>query len=68
MMHTEIYCENLDKVNRVKAIRAIQQAYLQLRAIGERVEVDGIVFDNSPVIATLGEVLADAGHIGFENA
>lgn len=67
MMHSEIYCTNLDNIDKVKAIRAVQEAFLQLSAIGERVEVDGMEYDNAPALEALREVLIDAGHIGFEN-
>lgn len=66
-MHTEIFCNNLDKLDKVKAIRAVHQAYLQLAAIDAIVESDeNIMFANGPVIARLAEVLADAGHPAFD--
>jgi len=61
MMHTDIYCTTLESLDRVKAIRAIHQAYLQLRAIGPRIED----FDNDPAMAVLSDCLKDAGHPGF---
>lgn len=65
MMHTEIYCEKLDNMDNVKAIRAIHQAWLQLQALGETVDGEDCTYNNAPVIAALAEVLADAGHVGF---
>ncbi len=61
-MHTEIYCDTLDKLDSVKAIRAIQQAWLQLRALND--PASG--FDNAPAMKALEECLIDAGHIGFK--
>lgn len=61
MFHTEIYCTSLDNLDRAKAIRAIHQAYLQLSAIGSRVED----FDNDPAMAALSDCLKAAGHPGF---
>lgn len=65
MMHTEIFCRKLDALDHAKAIRAIHQAWLQLSAIGARVEVDGTTYDNNPALASLEACLSDAGHIGF---
>lgn len=66
-LHSEKYCRKIDNIDKVKAIRAVQEAFLQLSAIGERVEVDGMEYDNAPALEALREVLIDAGHIGFEN-
>lgn len=63
-MHTERYCGSLGALDRVKAIRAIQQAFLQLRALQGFVEDDG--FDNAPALAALRQCLADAGHPASE--
>lgn len=65
MMHTEIYCDNIDNMDKVKAIRAIHQAFLQLKAIGEKVEVGGLVYDNSQTISDLADALRDVKHAGF---
>jgi len=66
-MDTERYCHTMGKLDRVKAIRAIHQSYLQLKALSERVydEATGTDFDNRPAIQKLEECLKDAGHIGF---
>lgn len=61
-MHTDIYCTTLDNLGRAKAIRAIHQAYLQLRAIGAYVED----FNNQPAMDALVDCLKDAGHPGFK--
>lgn len=66
MMHSEIYCTNLDNLDKVKAIRAVQEAYLQLSAMGNYAEVDGVMYDNTPALGALLDVLKDAGHIGFD--
>lgn len=65
MMHTEIYCRNLEALDNVKAIRAIHEAFLQLSALGERVDGEDCTYDNAPAIKALADVLADVGHIGF---
>ena len=65
-MHTEMYCETLDALDPVKAIRAIHQAYLQLAALSNSVDLDG--YDNRPALDALAECLADAGHPGFEES
>jgi hypothetical protein len=62
-MHTEIACSDLDKLDRVKAIRAIHEAYLQLKAV-DRYGADNLF--NERVVASLAECLKDAGHIGFK--
>ena len=59
-MHTELYCPTLDKLNRVKAIRAIQQAYLQLTALSAYTDTEG--YDNAPAMNALLACLRDAGH------
>lgn len=64
-MHTELFCPNLNTLDRIKAIRAIHQALMQLSAIGARVDTDGTVYDNAPAIAALEACMVDAGHIGF---
>jgi len=58
--HTEQYCTSLDKLDRVKAIRAIQQAYLQLTAL--TAYTDTGPYDNKPAMNALLECLRDAGH------
>lgn len=64
-MHTETYCLTLDKLDPVKAIRAIHQAHLQLAALNQNVDCE--YFDNVPALAALGDCLADAGHIGYQH-
>jgi hypothetical protein len=58
--HTERYCDTLDRLDRVKAIRAIQQAYLQLAALDAYADCTG--YDNEPALNALLECLRDAGH------
>lgn len=65
MMHTEIYCDNLDNLDKAKAVRAVHQALLQLQAIGNRAQNNGITYDNSPAIKALIDVMIDVGHAGF---
>ena len=62
-MHTETYCTTLDKLDPVKAIRAIQQAELQLRALSDFVDCEH--YDNEPALDALRECLRDAGHRGY---
>lgn len=62
-MHTETYCPNLANLDPVKAIRAIQQAELQLRALDEFVDCEH--YDNGPALDALRECLRDAGHPGY---
>lgn len=60
MFHTELYCPTLDRLDRVKAIRAIQQAYLQLAALHAYTDTGS--YDNQPAMNALLECLRDAGH------
>lgn len=62
-MQTETYCTALDNLDRVKAVRAIHQAYLQLAALMPAATAEG--YDNAPAARALVECLQDAGHIGF---
>lgn len=63
-MHTERYCKTLDNLDRVKAIRAIHEAHLQLCAAKSgRVEN----LDHTPALESLWECLSDAGHAGTES-
>lgn len=62
-MHTETACLSLDALDRVQAIRAIQQAYLQLAAL--TANVDCQPYDNAPAMADLAACLRAAGHMGF---
>lgn len=64
-MHTEEYCKTLDALDRVQAIRAIHQAYLQLMALNDSIRTAGAEMDNVPALGALYDCLATAGHIGF---
>ncbi len=57
---TERYCSTLDRLDRTKAIRAIQQAYLQLAALTAYTETGA--YDNRPAMNALLACLRDAGH------
>lgn len=63
-MHTETACLSLDALDRVQAIRAIHQAYLQLAATMPAADAEG--FDNAPAARALAACLKAAGHIGFD--
>ncbi len=63
MMHTELYCATLDRLDPVQAVRAIHQAYLQLRAVDTACDVEP--YDNAPALDALKACLAQAGHPGF---
>jgi hypothetical protein len=63
-MHTETHCPTLDAIDKVQAIRAIHQAWLQLNAT-KAIAADES-FDNAPALASLAKCLADAGHPGFQ--
>ena len=68
-MDTEQYCKQLHALDPVDAIRAIHEAYLQLKAMSDskgRVCVDGQTYDNKPALRSLRKCLQDAGHIGFD--
>lgn len=62
-MDTERYCLTLDRLDPVKAIRAIQQAQLQLAALLPAAKAEG--YDNEPAMRSLVECLRGAGHMGF---
>ena len=64
-MHTEMYCDSLDNLDRAKAVRAIHEAWLQLSRMGHRPEIDGTTFDNALVLHALATCLHDAGHMNF---
>jgi hypothetical protein len=66
-MDTEKYCEKLNCLDKTEAIRAIHEAYLQLKAMGEIVNdrESYQVYDNRPVLKNLKKCLVSAGHIGF---
>ena len=61
-MYTEKFCPTLDRLDPVEAIRAIHRAWLQLRAIGLRAEVDGTTYDNALALHDLQACLRVAGH------
>lgn len=60
MFHTEMYCETLEKLDRIAAIRAIQEAYLQLSALTTYVDCGH--YDNRPAMNALLSCLRQAGH------
>jgi hypothetical protein len=60
-MHTEIYCTSLESLDKIKAIRAIHQAYLHLRAV----RFTAGNFEGCPTELALCDCLKDAGHPGF---
>lgn len=62
-MHTERYCETLDSLQLIDAIRAIHQAYMQLEALRQNVLI--APYDNRPAIEALEDCLIRAGHVGF---
>lgn len=63
-MHTEKFCPSLGALDRVKAIRAIHEALIQLNAARSgRTET----LDHGPAIESLTDCLRDSGHIGFTN-
>ena len=62
-MDTETYCTTLSALDPAQAIRAIQQAYLQLAAL--TANVDCQPYDNAPAMADLAACLRAAGHMGF---
>jgi hypothetical protein len=62
-MHTETYCATLDRLDTVQAVRAIHQAYLQLRAVDRNCDVQH--YDNGPALEALAMCLAQAGHPAF---
>jgi hypothetical protein len=60
-MRTEMYCRTLGALDKVEAIRAIHQAFIQLSAFEAGVER----LDNGPCLEQLSECLKAAGHLGF---
>jgi hypothetical protein len=62
-MHTEIYCTTLLELDRIAAIRAIHQAWLQLSHTQSLAKLDG--FNNQPAIDALAACLTAAGHPAF---
>lgn len=63
-MHTEIYCETLENLDRTQAVRAMHLALLQLGAL--TVNADCGAYDNIPTMTALRDCLVSAGHVGFE--
>ena len=59
-MHTETYCATLQDLDPVAAIRAIHEAYLQLKAMTANCDV--APYDAGPALEALKECLAQAGH------
>lgn len=62
-MDTERYCTTPDNLDRVKALRAIHQALLQLSAVVRNCDV--APYDCAPALSDLASCLKDAGHMGF---
>jgi hypothetical protein len=60
-MRTEMCCSTLGALDKVEAIRAIHQAFIQLSAVEDGQE--GL--DNRPCLERLSECLKAAGHLGF---
>lgn len=58
--HTERYCEHLESLDRVQAIRAIHQACLQLSALTSYADCGH--YDNAPAMNALLACLRAAGH------
>lgn len=56
-MHTENYCDSLERLDPVAAIRAVHQAWLQMRALTSCGH-----YDNAPAIEALRACLEQAGH------
>lgn len=63
-MYTEEVCYTLDQLDRVGAIRAIQQALLQLKALTHNVDYEH--YDNQPAMAALEACLRQAGHLAYQ--
>jgi hypothetical protein len=61
--YTEEVCRSLEALSPIDAIRAIHQAYLQLKALNEN--LDCSPYDNGGALGALRECLKEAGHIGF---
>jgi hypothetical protein len=59
------HCKTVRRVTKRELINALHQVTLQLSAIGQRVEVDGMAYDNNPAIREGERVITKAGHIGF---
>jgi len=63
-MHSEIYCRDLPALDRIAAIRAIHEAWLQIGA-GRRIGFDCL--DLEGTTAHLAACLAQAGHVAFQD-
>lgn len=59
-MDTERYCDTLQNLDPVAAVRALHQAWLQLRALTANVDCGH--YDNAPALGALQACLAQAGH------
>ncbi len=69
MMHTPLYCPQMEKLDHVNAINAIHQAWLQLSSVDEELGRQNIThFDNVGALANLAAILASVGHPGFAPA
>ena len=62
-MTSELACKTLNNLSRVDAIRAIQQAYLQLKALDDNVDCEH--FDQQPALKALRNCLIQAEHMGY---
>ena len=62
-MHTEMYCESPNKLDRIKAIRAIHEAYLQLSALTANIDCGH--YNNRQALESLADCLRQAGFQGL---
>ena len=60
-MHTELYCDSLESLDRVAAIRAIHEAFMQLAAAQDGLEC----LDHGPALESLAACMRTAGHVAF---
>lgn len=60
MMYTEAHCATLQDLEPAAAVRAIHEAYLQLRATASNCDV--APYDAGPALSSLKACLAQAGH------
>lgn len=59
------HCRTIARVPKRTLICALHECLMQLKAAGQRVELDGRTLDNSSAIAYAERCLKLAGHIGF---
>lgn len=60
-MHTERYCDSLESLDRVAAIRAIHEAFMQLSSAQDGLDC----LDHGPALESLAACMRAAGHIAF---